>query len=305
MREPKRNLPALVLARLLKRAHETGDDYQIILANYCFERFLYRLGMSELRDRFVLKGAMLLRLWSENPYRSTRDLDLLRKGEGSSEGIREDLKIICAVAVQPDAVSFSADGIRVEAIRAEDEYAGTRVILPARCGTARLPLQIDIGIGDSVWPEPQRAVFPTLLDFPPPEVLAYSRESVVAEKFEAMVVLGDRNSRIRDFFDLHHLASRCEFDRLTLAEAVRRTFSRRQTPIPMETPIGLTSEYWRNPSRPSQVRAFVRRAGLTVSDEINEDFMKFLGAFLLPILDDLRGETLVKGAWPPGGPWRR
>jgi Nucleotidyl transferase AbiEii toxin, Type IV TA system/Transcriptional regulator, AbiEi antitoxin len=112
--------------------------------------------------------------------------------------------------------AHSADSIRVEAIRAEDEYAGVRAVLPARCGTARLPLQIDVGVGDSVWPVPQECIYPVLLDFPPPEVLAYPREAVVAEKLEALVVFGDRNSRIKDFFDLHFLASGFEFDRATL-----------------------------------------------------------------------------------------
>ncbi len=236
----KANLAASVAARLLNRAKETGDDHQTLLTSYCLERFLYRLGVSDRRDRFVLKGAMLLRLWSDRPYRATRDLDLLRRGDGAFEAIRDDLRAIVATPVPPDAVSFDGERIGIEAIRAEDEYAGTRATLLARCGKARLTLQIDMGLGDAVWPAPQACTYPTLLDFPAPDLLAYPREAVVAEKLEAMVVLGDRNSRIKDFFDLHHLASRFEFDRATLAEAVRRTFERRHTPVPAEDPIGLT-----------------------------------------------------------------
>ena len=119
-----------------------------------------------------------------------------------------------------------------------------------------------------------------------------------------MVVLGDRNSRIKDFFDLHYLASRFEFDRATLAEAVRRTFARRRTPIPVEEPIGLTPPYWVNPSRPAQVRAFARRAGLVISDAPGDEFLRLLGAFLSPILADLRGGEAREGTWLPGGPWR-
>jgi len=201
MKKEKSNLAASVTARLLNRARQTGDDYQTLLTSFCFERFLYRLGVSSVRERFVLKGAMLLRVWSEHPYRATRDLDLLRRGDGS-----------------------------FDAIRAEDEYAGTRVSLPARCATARLTLQVDMGLGDSVWPPPQPCAYPALLEFPPPTVLAYPPEAVVAEKLEAIIVLGDRNSRIKDFFDLHHLAGRFQFDRVTLTEALRRTFARRRTP---------------------------------------------------------------------------
>jgi len=304
MTAAKSNLPASVAARLLNRAKQTGDVYQTLLTIFCFERFLYRLGKSEMRERFVLKGAMLLRLWSDQPYRATRDLDLLRTGDGSFEAIRADLRTICAVPVEPDAVSFDADAVAIEAIRAEDEYAGTRATLPARCGKARLSLQIDMGLGDSVWPAPRSCAYPALLDFPPPEVLAYPREAVVAEKLEALIVLGDRNSRIKDFFDLHHMASRFEFDRETLAEAVRRTFARRKTSIPAEPPIGLTRAYWENPSRPAQVRAFARRAGLAVGGDPAPDLARVLGAFLLPLLEDVRRDTRREGTWQPGGPWR-
>ncbi len=298
------NLAASVAARLLNRARQMGDDYQTLLTSYCMERFLYRLGVSDLRERFVLKGAMLLRLWSDRPYRATLDLDLLRRGDGAFEAVQDDLRTIAAAAVPPDAVSFDGDGVRLEAIRAEDEYAGTRAVLPARCGKARLALQIDIGLGDAVWPEPLSCSYPTLLDFPAPELLTYPREAVVAEKLEAMVVLGDRNSRIKDFFDLHHLASHFEFDRETLVEAVRRTFNRRRTPVHKEAPIALTRAYWDNPSRPVQVRAFARRARIKIPEGFADDCSRVLDAFFSPVLQDLRTSVPRKGTWRPGGPWR-
>ena len=267
----KTDLATSVAARLLNRARQTGDDYQTLLTSYCLERFLYRLAVSDRRERFVLKGAMLLRVWSDQPYRATLDLDLLRRGDSAFDAVREDLSAIVATPVPPDAVDFDGDSIRIEAIRAEDEYAGTRATLPARSGKARLVLQIDMGLADAVWPAPTMCTYPTLLDAPAPELLAYPREAVVAEKFEAMVVLGDRNSRIKDFFDLHHLASRFEFDRSTLVEAVRRTFERRHTPIPKEAPIALTREYWHNPSRPAQVRAFASRSRIEVPKDFADE----------------------------------
>jgi len=194
----KRDLPASVSARLLHRAKQTGRDYQEVFVAYCIERLLYRVGASALRDAFVLKGAMLLRVWSERPYRATRDLDLLRRGDGSLEALRADLEVICSLPVEPDGITFDCASMKVEAIRAADEYVGTRVTLVAWCGKARLPLQVDIGVGDSVWPAPQPCFYPALLDAPAPDVLAYPREAVVAEKLEAIVVLGDRNSRIKD-----------------------------------------------------------------------------------------------------------
>jgi len=301
--ERSNNLPASVAARLLDRAKLTGDDYQVLLTSYCLERFLYRLGESSLRDRFLLKGAMLLRLWSEQPYRATRDLDLLRRGDGAEDAIVRDLRSILATSVPDDAIAFDAESIRVEDIRQQEEYSGKRVTMLARCGRSRLPLQIDLGLGDAVWPAPRASTYPALLGMPAPRVLTYPREAVVAEKLEALAVLGERNSRIKDFFDLHFLATRFAFERVVLAESVRRTFERRRTPLPAEAPIGLTAAYWQNPSRPAQVRAFARRAGIGLPASYEIEYTRVLGAFLLPVLEDLRAGGSPSRTWNPGGPW--
>jgi hypothetical protein len=300
----KANLAASVATRLLNRAKTSGVDYQTLLTTYCLERFLFRLGASQLRDRFVLKGAMLLRLWADQPFRATRDLDLLRRGDGAFDAVLADLRAILASPVPPDAVSFAANDIQIEAIRAEDEYAGIRATIPAQLGTARLVLQIDMGIGDSVSPAPEMCTYPTLLEFPAPEVLAYPKEAVIAEKFEAMVVLGERNSRIKDFFDIYYLAGHFEFDRVVLGTALRQTFARRSTPVPLDLPIALTPAYWANPTRPAQVRAFSRRAGVDVPDNFATECARLLVDFLSPLLADLRTPESEPGKWRPGGPWR-
>jgi len=247
---------------------------------------------------------MLLRLWEDQPYRATRDLDFLRLGGGSADAIRADVEEICATKVDPDGVAFEPSSIRLEAIRPEDEYAGTRLSLVARCGSARVNFQVDVGIGDTPWPSPQPRSHPALLEFPAPTLLVYAPESVIAEKLEAIFVLGDRNSHIKDFFDLCHLAKGFEFDGATLAESIRRTFQKRHTPIPMEEPIGLTSAYWENPSRAPQIRAFARRAGLHVGPNAGGEILGLLRPFLLPILDGLRRGVLTNGKWMRGGPWR-
>ncbi len=301
--KPKRNLPASVAARLLSRSKRTGEDFQALLTAFFCERFLYRLGVSRAHARFVLKGAMLLRVWSDRPYRATRDLDLLRQGEGSAEAIRADIEAICATEVEPHGVVFDPASIRLEAIRPEDEYAGTRVTVATRCGAMRVTLQIDIGVGDRVWPSPQRRVYPAMLEFPSPTVLVYPPEAVI-EKLEAMIVFQERNSRIKDFFDIHHLASRFEFDGPTLADSIRRTFQKRHTPLPAHEPAGLTSSYWRDPARAPQIRAFTRRSGLAVGPNPGDELLGVLRPFLLPILDAVRGGAPMTGTWPPGGPWR-
>ncbi len=304
MIKEKSNLSASVAARLLKRAKETSDDYQRLFTNFCFERFLFRLGASKLHDRFVLKGAMLLNLWADRPYRATRDLDLLRRGDGSFEAIREDLETICSAEVPPDGIELDSESIRIETIRAQQEEVGARVLLLARCGNARYPLQIDLGVGDSVWPSPQEENYPSLLQFPEPRIFAYPPEAVIAEKLEAIIVLGLSNSRIKDFFDIKYLAGRFEFDRETLFKSVRLSFGKRKTELPVEEPVGLSEQYWRDPMRQPQLRAFARRAGLDVGKEPGWEILSALRPFLGPILEDLREGAASPGFWPMGGPWQ-
>ena len=301
----RKNVAASIQARLLVRARKAGEDYQVLFAAFVTERFLYRLGTSSVADRFVLKGAMLLRLWSENPYRATRDLDLLRRGDGAQQALRADLETICSVPVEPDGIEFDATTIKLEAMTAAEEYVGTRATLLAHSGRARQHLQVDMGLGDAVFPPPEPRGYPALLkEFPAPIVLAYAPDTVVAEKLEAILVLGDRNSRIKDFFDLRYIAENFEFERSRLTEAIGQTLARRGTPIPTDDPLGLTAAYWDNPSRPMQTRAFARRAGLDVDTSSGAEILAVIRPFLLPILGDLRRGVRTEGTWKPRGPWR-
>lgn len=140
---------------------------------------------------------MLLRVWSDHPYRATRNLDLARRGDGSEEAIRHDIETICGTAVEPDGLVFDTASMEVERIRAEDEYAGTRVRMNVMCGNARIRMQIDVGVGDAIDPKPVLSPYSTLLPMPKPRIVAYRPGTVIAEKLEAMVVLGERNSRIK------------------------------------------------------------------------------------------------------------
>jgi predicted nucleotidyltransferase component of viral defense system len=205
------NVPASVRQRLLNLAGQTNQDFGLLLTKYALERLLYRLSVSNHRDDFVLKGALLFQLWTSEPCRPTRDLDLLGQGDGSTERYRTIFTKLCSQEVEDDGLTFLSDTIRVEKIRDEEDYEGVRVLLTAHLANARIPLQIDVGFGDVISPGPVELEYPTLLPFPAPKLRAYSKESVVAEKFEAMVKLGMANSRMKDFYDLWVMARRFEF----------------------------------------------------------------------------------------------
>ena len=305
MKRVIRNVAASVRERLLNRARTEGEEFNLILRRYFFERFLYRLGASTVSERFILKGAMLLQLWAEQPYRATIDLDLLRKGDTDRESLTRDLREVMKTAVpDDDGVLFDPDSIAVDDIRIEDEYSGVRVHFVARLGTARHLLQVDIGFGDSAWPPPKRADYPSILGSTAPKILTYARETVIAEKLEAMVLLGIRNSRIKDFFDVQYLASTFPFDGTVLAEAIRRTFRRRKTVIPTQIPVAITEEYWSDSRRGTQLRAFARRARLDIDAGSVDSMLPLLRDFLWPPLEALAHGANFAQAWRPGGPWK-
>ncbi len=197
-----KNISQSVRQRLLNVSRQQDVDFGVVLTNYALERLLYRLSRSDYKDKFVLKGAMLFRIWSDEPHRATRDLDLLAFGDPATAEIGSLFRDICNLSTEDDGVEFQSDSIRIDDIRDAQEYGGSRVRLNAVIAGARVPLQIDIGFGDAVTPSPEDTQYPTILDFPAPVIRAYSRETVIAEKFHAMVTHGIANSRMKDFYDI-------------------------------------------------------------------------------------------------------
>lgn len=297
------DLAASVRARLQRLSRQRQVEFQLLLSEFAIERLLYRLGVSPYADRFVLKGAMLFRLWSDDRHRATWDLDLLGRGANDVAEVVAVIRDLCSIPGQ-DGIVFDAASISGEDIRAAEEYAGVRVRGEARLAEARIPLQIDVGFGDAVTPIPRRESYPTLLDHAAPHVLVYPREAVVAEKVEAMISLGVTNSRMKDFYDVQLLAATLAFDGRALAAAIRATFERRATPFPDAAPLVLTRGFLGAPERQIQWRAFLRRSRLEGPPDAGE-LAAALNRFLEPVLSAVaRGEPFV-AAWPAGGPWRR
>jgi hypothetical protein len=254
----KANRAASIRQRLLNRARQEQETFDAVLNRFGRERLLYRIGISEYRDRFLLKGAMLFALWYDMPHRPTRDMDLLGFGPGELFVLE---RVFREIAQQPvdDGLTFS-ETVTAAEIRKEANYAGARVTLLATLEQARIPLQVDIGFGDPVTPAAEQIDYPVLLeDLNPPRLGAYPVYTVIAEKLQAIVSLGMVNSRLKDYFDLQVLLVREELDEQVLAEAVRRTFAVRSTPLPQQVPLGLSSEFGEDPDKQAQWRAFLQR----------------------------------------------
>lgn len=299
-------MTASVKQRLLNLAKKRGEDFNFLLGRFTVERFLFRLSQSSYREDFVLKGAMLFHLRSrEVPYRSTRDLDLLSMGTPDIARIETVLRNVCRTEVPDDGLIFPEDRVKGERIKDDDEYLGIRLHVEARMGAARIPLQIDVGFGDAVIPSPTKEQLVTLLDFPPPSILVYPWETVIAEKFQAIVELGMDNSRMKDYFDLNYLATTRSFDGSLLAKAIRAAFARRKTPLPEAPPVGLLGVFGEDATKQMQWRAFARKLKMGEDAHSLNEIIACLHSFLIPPVEALLQKKEFRKSWPPGGPWRK
>ncbi|MBD3237905.1 MAG: nucleotidyl transferase AbiEii/AbiGii toxin family protein, partial [Candidatus Eisenbacteria bacterium] len=297
---------ASVKARLLAQAKASGEEFERTLVRYAAERLLYRLGVSGARDRCLLKGAGLLAVWLRDPYRTTRDIDLLAFGPSGEQAARGLIEEILSVTCPEDGLRFDVPRVAIEPIRAHAEYVGQRVRLMAYLERTEVLLQVDIGIGDSVGPPTEEIEFPVMLpDLPVPRLRAYPREASVAEKFEAMVTLGARNSRMKDFHDIWALSGAFAFEGSRLRLAVAKCFGRRDVPSDAETPLALTADFYARSEAQKGWRAYVAAGSVLISPP--EDFAeigKRIIAFLRPVQEAMWAGDPFTRHWPPGGPWQ-
>ena len=257
---------ASIRQRLLDRARTREEDFQLVLDRFAIERLLYRLSISQYRDQFLLKGAMLFALWFDQPHRPTRDADFLGFGDPDPERLAGIVRELCAIPFD-DGLQFDVTSIAVDTIREEASYGGLRLRLQALLGGARCHVQWDVGFGDAVTPAPQEADYPVLLgEFPAVRLRVYPRETVFAEKLEAIASLGIANSRMKDYFDLLALVREGTMEGETLAAAIRATFARRDTALPDDVPFGLSDEFSTDAQKLEQWQAFLRRNRLTAPD---------------------------------------
>lgn len=289
-----KNIPASVLERLKNIAKMNRVDFNYIARRYVQERFLYRLSQSAQRDHFILKGALLFLVWDINPNRPTKDIDFLGNYmKNNPEEILPRIAEVLAVTY-PDGVTFIADQITYETIKQDADYQGLRITIPCFIGTMKIPLQMDIGFGDIIVNQPDSMDFPVLLDFPAPKLVTYSVESSLAEKFQAIVSLGEFNSRIKDFYDIYYTAGKRSFSGEILSKALQATFTNRGTELASSSNI-FTAEFRQSERFALLWKAFCRQRNLEESITF-EEVVDRLEKFLLPVV---QGEVHEGSFWHP------
>jgi predicted nucleotidyltransferase component of viral defense system len=297
-----RDLSASVRQRLLNQSREQNRPFQELLQYFAMERFLYRLANSPYADRFILKGALLLTAWHAPLSRPTMDIDLAGRTNNQLDHIREIVSAVCEVSVTADGIEFNRASIEASRIKEDADYEGVRVKFNATLASARIPMQLDIGFGDVITPEPTEIEYPPLLDFPAPFLQAYPKETVIAEKLEALTALGMLNSRMKDYYDIALLSRMYSFEGQLLAEAISATFHHRGTSIEAE-PIGLTQAYCDDAARTLQWRAFVRRSRFVEEAGDLTRLVNEIRHFVLPVLFSVAARTQFATRWMPGGAW--
>lgn len=297
------NIPASVQARLLQLARDRSEDFQLVLVRYVNERLLARLAASPYAERFVLKGATLFTIWTGQPHRATRDIDLLGFGDPDQNNLLRIFTEVVTLDVENDGVTFDLSSLASGSIRDDQLYGGVRLELTARIVSAQVRVQVDIGFGDAITPEAAMVDLPSMLGFPSASMRAYPRETVVAEKLEAAVQLGMANSRMKDFYDLAILAKTFNFDGETLAQAILATFNRRNTPVPTRLPIAFTAIFADDAIKNSQWGGFVKKTGIHNVGTLHETIAT-VAAFVESPLLAACASMPFNAKWSVGGPWR-
>lgn len=298
-----RNITASVHQRLLNKSRESARPFNDLLQYYAIERFLFRFSRSSHADKFILKGALMLMVWDVSEYRSTMDIDMLGRMKNSTDAIIAMVRDVCIQDVEPDGIVFDPNSIRGQVITEDADYEGVRVHFRGSLGNTRLSVQLDVGFGDIVIPSPELMAYPTILDLPAPRIRGYSRESTVAEKFEAMVRRGIINSRMKDFWDIRLLSRQFDFNGQTLASAITETFNARHMAIPSE-PVAFTEAFILDRTKQSQWKGFLRKnRSIGVQDSFEEAVCS-VSFFLKPVVDGLVNHRPVPTIWKAPGPWQ-
>jgi predicted nucleotidyltransferase component of viral defense system len=298
------NLAASIQGQLLQLAKQKQEDYNYLLMRYASDRLLYRLSQSQYKQKFVLKGATLFRVWNGEPHRATKDLDLLSYGTNEVSNLMEIFQEICCVSCEDDGINFQPEDIIGEKIKEDQEYEGVRLKLKGKLGSIPLMVQVDIGFGDAIASSTEQVSFPAILDLPVPCLQIYPRETVVAEKFQAMVSLGISNSRLKDFYDIWFLCQHFEFQGSLLSQAIQATFERRKTPLPMAAPLALTAEFSEDADKQKQWQGFLKKGQLKSTQKSLSQTIGVIKDFVMPPCFAMAKSEDFNLIWFPSEGWQ-
>jgi predicted nucleotidyltransferase component of viral defense system len=298
------NIAASVRERLQNQGKKLGIPFQEVLTLYAMERILYRLGQSPHVENFILKGAMMLRVWDATLTRPTLDIDLLGPPNLTASSLQNIIESLLTIKVADDGLVFDPKSIEVHNIRNQQKYHGLRVRFTGKLGVAKMTVQIDVGLGDVVVPSPTKVTFPILLDQPNPLLLGYPPETSIAEKFVAMVELGAANSRMKDFYDIWMLSERRVFEGDVLAAAIEATFKRRQIGVPLAAPLALTAAFFEDPNKINQWQIFIQKVRAQNEAPSFENVAQALISFLMPTAKAISTGKRFPSQWAPGKGWQ-
>lgn len=294
-----KNIAVSVSNKLLKISKTSGRGFNEILVYYGMERFLARLSQSKFKSQFILKGALALHVLKSDLARATRDIDFLAFESNDPEKMKKVIQKICEIQME-DGIVFDLKSIESTVIKEDAEYEGVRISLTAKLDTAKIALQLDIAVGDLMTPEPLNSKFPMLIEGESFKLKTYPKETVVAEKIQAMVALDMANSRMKDFFDIWFLATNFEFEGVLLQKALETTFKNRKTEM-VPLPTALTPIFYQSKQKEVQWKAFRGRIG-SVSPETLDEVCKVISAFIVPVIEASEAREKFDQNWT-GGRW--
>jgi predicted nucleotidyltransferase component of viral defense system len=270
--------------RLLNLSRKTGRGFQELVQYFAMSRFLYRLGKSPAGERVVLKGALLLHALEIADARSTLDIDLMARFSNSPVAVRSVVEAAIDQDVDPDGLEFLKDSIQISDIARDADYEGRRVRFVGNLGVIVIPMQLDLGFGDSLIPPPSWIATPTLLGYPSILILGYAPETSIAEKTHAIFKLGMLNSRMKDLYDISLLARTVTLDKDALVAAISATFAKRGDPVPTESVV-FTDAYFKDETKQEQWSAFVRKRQVRDTPEHFSEVAREVIDFLKPFLE--------------------
>lgn len=303
IRKNTQDVSASVHQRLLNKARKLGRPFNELFQYFSMERFIYRLSKTPHVQKFVLKDALMFTAWNIQATRTTKDIDLLGRLENSEEAMIAVMRDTCNQTVEPDGMSFDPDSVTCNPIIEDAVYEGIRVHVRGNLGKSRVVLQLDVGFGDVVFPSELNVKYPTILYFPAPTLKGYTQESIIAEKFQAMIKLGELNSRMKDFYDIWLLSKQFDFNGHVLAEAITKTFIIRKTEIPVQPSI-FKKSFSEDQTRETQWRAFLRKAVLANTPHSFYEVMTEIKSFLVPVSSAIAAQKSFQKKWKAPGPWK-